>query len=104
MQQIIQAQGGDASLDSEKVTLGAHKLYVNSRRDGRVKLIDNRALNDLARTLGAPTEKLAGVYLNKEIGDTARRGERLFTCYAATNDRLELAKQALAKLDVVQVA
>lgn len=104
MQKIIDAQGGDPSLDSEKVTLGAHKLYVNSPRDGRVKVVDNHSLNDLARTLGAPTEKLAGVYLNKEIGDQVKRGERLFTCYAATNDRIELAKQALGKLEVVQVA
>jgi AMP phosphorylase len=104
MQQIIKAQGGDETIDSEKVTLGAHKLYVSSKTSGRVKLIDNRALNDLARTLGAPSQKLAGLYLNKKIGDKVAKGERLFTCYAATNDRIELAKQALTKLKVVIVS
>ncbi len=103
MQQIIAAQGGDSTIDSEKVTLGANKLYVNAPRAGKVKMIDNRALNDLARTLGAPSQKLAGVYLNKKIGDSVAKGERLFTCYAATVDRIELAKQVLPKLDVVQV-
>ncbi len=103
MQQIIGAQGGDANIDSEKVTIGAHKLYVNSPRTGRVKMIDNRALNDLVRTLGAPSQSLAGVYLNKKIGDQVAKGERLYTCYAASLDRIELAKQALGKLDVVQV-
>lgn len=104
MQQIIAAQGGDAGIDSEKVTLGAHKLYVNAPRAGRVKMIDNRALNDLARTLGAPSQKLAGVYLNRKMGDSVAKGERLFTCYAATVDRIELAKQALAKLEVAKVS
>jgi AMP phosphorylase len=104
MREIIKAQGGDDTIDSEKVTIGAHKLYVNSKIAGRVKLIDNRSLNDLARTLGAPSQKLAGLYLNKKIGDKVAKGERLFTCYAATNDRIELAKQALTKLKVVHVS
>lgn len=104
MQAIIKAQGGDPEINSEKVVIGANKLYVNSEKNGRVKLIDNRALTDLARTLGAPSQKLAGVYLNREVGEEVKKGDRLFTCYAASIDRLELAKQALEKLNVVHVA
>jgi len=44
--------------------------------------------------LGAPSEKLAGIYLHKRIGQKIKKSEKLYTFYAQNKDRIELAKKA----------
>jgi thymidine phosphorylase len=67
-------------------------------------LTNNKGINDLARILGAPMEKVAGLYLNKEFGDLVKKGERLFTLYAQNEERLSLAIAALKKISVFTIA
>lgn len=100
MSEIIKAQGGKPNIDSEEVTLGAIKYYVNSERDGVIKLVNNKRINDLCRILGAPSDKLGGIYLNKELGDPVKKDERLFTLYARNEARMSLAKEAIKKLRI----
>lgn len=97
MSQIIEAQGGNPAIDSEDVTLGAIKFYVNSEKSGSITLINNKQISDLCRVLGAPGDKVAGIYLNKEIGDKIKAGERLFTLYARNESRMSLAKASIKK-------
>lgn len=100
MSEIIKAQGGKPNIDSEEVTLGAIKQYVDSDRDGQIKMINNKKINDICRILGAPTDKLGGIYLNKEIGNPVKKGERLFTMYARNEARMALASEAIKKINV----
>ena len=102
MSEIIKAQGGKANVDSEEVTLGAIKHYVTADRNGRIRLTDNKRVNDICRILGAPGDKLGGIYLNKEIGDHVKAGERLFTLYARNETRMSLAKEAIKKLKIFE--
>lgn len=103
MQEIIKVQGGQPNIDSEEVIMGAFKHYVNSSKAGRVTFTNNKGINDLARILGAPMEKMAGLYLNKEFGDPVKKGERLFTLYAQNEERLGLAIAALKKIPVFTI-
>lgn len=100
MRQILKLQGGDPNVDSESITLGAHKKYFNARKGGKITFIDNQAINYVCRILGAPTDKLAGIYLNKEYGVRVKSGERLFTLYAENKERLQLGAKALEKLKI----
>ena len=100
MSEIIKAQGGKPDIDSEEVTIGAIKHYVDSEHDGVVKLVNNKRINDLCRILGAPADKLGGIYLNKELGDPVKKGERLFTLYARNEARMSLAKEAIKKFRI----
>ena len=102
MSEIIAAQGGNPKIKSEEVTLGATKHYINSPKAGRIKLVNNKRINDVCRILGAPSDKLGGIYLNKEKGDAVKKGERLFTLYARNNSRLSLAKEAIKKLKIFE--
>lgn len=104
MQEIIKIQGGNFKIDSEDVTMGAYKHYVNSPKSGKVTFTNNKGIGDLARILGAPMEKVAGLYLNKELGDRVKKGERLFTLYAQNEERLGLAIAALKKISVFTIA
>ncbi|MFA6908295.1 MAG: thymidine phosphorylase [Patescibacteria group bacterium] len=103
MQHIIRVQGGRSTIDSEDVTLGAKRHRVHARGAGIVKKVDNHAINDVARVLGAPFDKHGGIFLNKRIGDRCRRGDRLFTLYASNADRIQLALEMLRKVDIYSI-
>jgi len=103
MSQIIKAQGGKGKVDANDLTIGAVKYYYNSPNSGKIIFTDNKVINDLCRTLGAPSEKMAGIYFNKEYGDKVKKGERLFTLYARSEDRIKLAKKALEKSKIFKI-
>lgn len=103
MQEIIKAQGGKCDIDPNDIVLAAHKKYYNADKSGRITFTDNKNINTIARILGAPKDKLAGIYLNKEYDDHVKRGERLFTLYARTKERLKLADKALEKVSIFTI-
>ena len=103
MQEIIEAQGGNPNIDPNDIILAAHKTYHNAPRSGKIIFTDNKAINTIARILGAPKDKLAGIYLNKEYGDHVKKGERLFTLYARGKERLRLADVALKKMAIFKI-
>ena len=102
MSAIIKAQGGKADVDSEAVTIGAIKFYVEADHNGVIKMTDNKRINDICRILGAPGDKLGGIYLNKEIGNPVKKGERLFTLYARNEARMSLTREAIKKLKIFE--
>ncbi len=103
MQQIIQAQGGNPHIDANHVALGAKTYRCVSPRAGRLTAMNNRALDDVARTLGAPDHKLAGIFLHKKLGQKIAKGEKLFTLYSHSHDRIALALAGGAINDIVTI-
>jgi len=103
MQAIIKSQGGNPNIDANSVTLGGEYFRVSSQKTGRVTAVDNRALDEIARTLGAPVEKMAGIYLHRRIGQRVKKGDKLFTFYAQNKDRIELAKKAIEKIEIYSI-
>ena len=103
MQEIIKAQGGNPDIDPNDIVLAAHKRYYTADKSGTITFTDNKAINTIARILGAPADQLAGLYLNKEYADHVKKGERLFTLYARTKERLKLADIALEKMSIFKI-
>jgi len=103
MQEIIRAQGGKAQIDSEEVILSYKILKVKAKTDGQIASFDNRAIVAICRILGAPPCKIAGIYLNKVMGDRVRRGDVLFTMYGESKDRLQLAEKALLQNKILTI-
>ncbi|NCO97684.1 hypothetical protein GW864_00665 [bacterium] len=56
MQEIIKAQHGNPNIKSEQLELAKIKKEIKAEKDGRVKSIDMKVLNVVARTLGAPID------------------------------------------------
>jgi len=107
MQQIIKEQGAniDLDIDSEKVLRSNIKKFdVHSNQTGRVLSVNNYAISDLARILGAPLDKQAGLYLNKRVGEHIEKDDLLFTMYAETAERIDLAKHAVKKCSLYEIA
>ncbi|RJO59815.1 thymidine phosphorylase [Candidatus Parcubacteria bacterium] len=103
MQGIIKSQGGRPSLDSEDVTLGAKRFRVYAKHGGVVTRINNRAIDELARSLGAPEDKVGGLHLKKRLHEKVVAGEALYTCYASSQSRLNLAIAALKHIHVFTI-
>lgn len=95
MQQIISAQGGNADIDADSVALGAKTFRLLADRSGKISSIHNRAVDEIARTLGAPDQKLGGIYLHKKIGQRVAKNEKLLTLYSYSAERIILARKAL---------
>ena len=92
MNEIIKAQGR-----VKKVELGEHKHIVRSGKSGRIKKIDNKIISKVATVAGAPQDKGSGLYLEKHVKDSVRKGEVLYTVYAENKFKLGLAKEFIKK-------
>lgn len=103
MQEIIRAQGGKANIDAEEVVLSDKILKIKAKIDGQIASFDNKAIVAICRILGAPSCKIAGIYLSKVMGDRVRKGDVLFTMYGESEDRLVLAEKALEKNEVLKI-
>ena len=67
------------------------KFEVKSKKDGKIKFIDNKKINLLGRILGCPADKSAGLYLYKHLSDSIKKGEHLITLYAESEQKLKEA-------------
>lgn len=103
MQDIIHSQGGNPHVDSEDLTMAVKRHRVHAPFNGWIIFVNNKAIDDVARILGAPHEPQAGIYINKRIGQRVRQGERIFTLYALNKDRINLALEALKKTRIINI-
>ena len=99
MCQIIKAQGGARITEPSKIKIGSHKFDFKSGKKGKIIHIDNQSISRIARIAGAPQDKGAGIYLYKHKNDLIKKGERIFTVYAESREKLEFAKETLKSID-----
>ncbi|MCD8505181.1 MAG: thymidine phosphorylase family protein [Burkholderiaceae bacterium] len=87
---ICDAQGGFTEPETAPID-----HTVTASADGIVQTIDNRRLARLAKLLGAPEAKTAGVVMHVRLGDEVKRGEPVFTMYAEAVGELAYASTYL---------
>ena len=90
MTEIIKAQNGKIT-KPEQIKIGKYSYDMVSGKSGVVKYIDNIAVSKIARITGAPVVIVAGVYLYKHIKNNVKKGEKLFTIYSESKERMEYA-------------
>jgi len=95
--EIVKAQGGDPKISSDKIQFATIKYEVKAEKSGRVREVVNYHLSEIARILGAPFIREAGIYLNKKQGEEFQKGDTLYTLYAPTKFRLKMALKTLKK-------
>jgi AMP phosphorylase len=103
MREIIRAQGGKADIDSEEISLSSNSIKIKAEKEGHIVSFDNKGIVAVCRALGAPSCKIAGIYLNKVMGDRVRQGDVLFTMYGESKDRLELAQKSLKENKILNI-
>lgn len=91
---IVNAQGSKKIEKSEDIVIGRYTDDIVSSEDGYVSYVSNTSLVLIARILGAPKDKGAGIWVYKKIGDKVDRGEPLLRFHSENRNRLEEAKKA----------
>lgn len=81
MHEIIKAQGGNSEIESTDLKPGRHTHEIKAIHPGKVKEINSKNVTLLAKILGAPQMKNAGLYLDKKSGEKVDKGDALFTLY-----------------------
>lgn len=97
---IVKAQGGSPHISSQTMKLMNKKHIIYSTKSGYVKDINNHNLNSIAKLLGAPHDKYAGIVLLKRIGDTVQLREPLLEMYTKDSYLLKEAKSTLQMFPV----
>lgn len=87
--EIAKAQGAEREVKSTDLKPGALKHEIVAPKDFEIKYICTREIVEIARALGTPKIKEAGIYLEKMVGKKVKKGDLLMTLYATTQDRLE---------------
>ncbi len=103
MREIIRAQGADGDIDVSRVTPGKFRHELPSPRGGRVIRIDNRQITVACRILGCPTDKRAGMYLNRKLEERVDKGDILCTLYSSDTWRLKEAMETIKNVPVYTV-
>ncbi|MDD5191501.1 MAG: thymidine phosphorylase family protein [Candidatus Nanoarchaeia archaeon] len=87
-QEIIKAQQGKI----KRLNPGKYKYTVRAHKNGKISHISNNLINNLARAAGCPEDKAAGIYFYKKL-DNVKKGEKIFTLFATSEEKLEYAKK-----------
>lgn len=103
MIEIIDAQGGSPSVISDKLSAGPKTKSVKSEKTGEIKSVNNRNISIIAKVLGAPQDRHAGMYLHKRIGDKVEKGEVVFDMFAETEHRLSEGMDSIDMFPIYEV-
>jgi len=90
MNKIIEAQG-----KQKKIFPGKFTYSVLASKSGLVKEVDNEIIAKIARISGNPEDKGAGIILANNVGSKVKKGEVLYTVYAHSSTKLDLAKEVI---------
>lgn len=103
MREIIAAQGGNPEINPDDIAIGDKHFTVQSGRSGNVLWINNASVANLARFLGCPKDRSAGILLHKKLGDIVNKGEPLFTIYAQRSTNLQRALDKLEEFEIMGI-
>lgn len=89
--EIIKAQKGDPEVTSKNLKPGKYERIIKSDKSGEVTKVMNKNITILAKVLGAPQERDAGMVIYKRIGEKVSKGEDLATLYSNSEYRINEA-------------
>jgi putative thymidine phosphorylase len=103
MREIIKAQGGNSDITIDKIQLGKYKYEVPSSKKGIITGFNNHDLTIIAKILGAPADKQAGIYIERRIDEKVDKGDILCILYSADKWRLKEATETLRNVPIYEI-
>jgi putative thymidine phosphorylase len=101
--EIIKAQYGNPNITSHDLKLPSHRHDAPCGKSGTIREINNINLNSVAKILGSPEDKKAGIALYKRIGDKVKKDEICMTLYATSAYHLEEAVGTIAHFPIYTI-
>ncbi|MBI2051292.1 thymidine phosphorylase [Candidatus Roizmanbacteria bacterium] len=102
-QEIVKAQGGKGDISSANLKIASHGREIKSHKQGKVKNINNYNLNMIAKVLGAPIDKFAGVFLEKKLDEKVDKNEPLAIFFAKDKYKLKEAEVTLSSFPIYEI-
>lgn len=99
--EIIKAQEGD--VDEKKLITSDIFFELKSDKNGKIVDIDNKKINFIARIAGCPVDKLAGIYLEKHLGEKIEKNETYAIIYAETKEKLDYALKLFKEMKPIVI-
>lgn len=103
MMEIIDAQKGDPTVLSNKLKAGPKKKEIKSEKSGQVQHINSHNVSIIAKVLGAPQDRNAGLFLHKRVDDKISNNEIIFDMYSETDHRLSEAIDSLEMFPIYDI-
>lgn len=101
--EIVYAQKGNKYISSKNLSLAKNKKEIISTVSGKIKDINNYNLNTIAKILGAPTDKKAGIYLLKKLNHSVQKNEPIMIMYSDDRYRIKEAEVTLKNLPIFKI-
>ena len=102
-QEIVKAQGGQSAISAESFKTKAIVHEGISSKSGTIKGVNNYNLNAIAKILGAPEDKYAGIYLLKKLDEKVDKKESLVLFHSSNKYRIEEAQVTLQHLPIYDI-
>ncbi len=97
--QIIGEQNGNPKIMPRDISVGDKTFDFKSKYSGTLFWVRNDQLIKIARALGSPKYKGAGIYLHKLRGESVKKGDVLIKLYAESEKRLSYAIKLLENME-----
>ena len=83
MREIIKEQGGNPDIGIQDLKLAEYKYEFPSRKKGVVTSFNNLDLTIIAKILGCPSDKKAGIYIERRIDERVDKNDILCVLYSS---------------------
>lgn len=100
--EIVRAQGGNDKVSSTRIMKDVPKHVIKAKKAGTIAHINNYNLNTVARVLGAPADKYAGLIIHKRIDDKVAANEPLMTLHTSDNNKIHEAIETLENVQIYE--
>jgi len=101
--EIVEAQGGRGDFSSTGFKLAANHVEVKATKTGTVQIVNNFSISALAKILGAPKHRKAGLILHKKFGEKIAKNDILFELYAEQATKIEEALASMGNLPIYEI-
>ncbi len=101
--EIIKAQKGNEEISSETLKIPSQKTEILAPYSGKIKDINNYNLNTIAKVLGAPTDKFAGIYLLKKIDENVEKKEPMAIFYSTSKYHIKEAEITFKNFPIYEI-
>ena len=101
--EIIEVQGGNPKIKSSDLKPGEYCSTLEAGFNGKVTRIISKNITTVARILGAPHDKKAGMVLHKKTGHEVEKGDELLCLYSDSRYRLQEALDTLDPFPVFEI-
>ncbi len=101
--EIIEAQKGNSNITSDKLKPDDFSKEIKAVKNSKITLVNNKNITVIAKILGAPKNKKAGIFLHKRLGNKVEKGEVIITLYSENDYKINEARHSLEPFPIYEM-